>query len=149
MFKFDKDLLRTFSKLFYYWQFCALGCLCKTKCVAKTFLNESNCNYNFYKFSYKLQKQRFADVLQNRCFQKLRNIHRKTGLKACNFVKKRLQHRCFSVNITKFCKNNVFYRTPPVAAFEIGFYPFSFVKARDKNQIFGGVVTKIDFVFCL
>ena len=30
-----------------------------------------------------------------------------TGLQACNFVKKRLQHRCFSV----------FYRTLPVAAF--------------------------------
>ena len=34
------------------------------------------------------------------------------NLEACNFMKKKLQHRCFSVNITKFL------RTPPVAASE-------------------------------
>ena len=37
--------------------------------------------------------------------------------KACHFIKKRLQHKCFTVNITKF-KNNFFYRTPLVAASE-------------------------------
>ena len=35
-----------------------------------------------------MQKQSFADILQNRC-------------QACNFVKKRLQHRCFATKFTK------------------------------------------------
>ena len=34
------------------------------------------------------------------------------GLKAYNFVKKRLQHRCFPVKFAKYL------RTPPVAAYE-------------------------------
>ena len=38
------------------------------------------------------------------------------SLKACNFIKKRLQHRYFLVNIVNFFKNSFFYRTPPVAA---------------------------------
>ena len=52
-----------------------------------------------------------------------RNIHKKTsvleylfnkvtGLKACNFIKMRPQHRCF--------RNRFFYETPPVAASENG-----------------------------
>ena len=52
-------------------------------------------------------------------FLNICNIHRKTAvlesLLACNFIKKRLQHRCFLVNIAKFLKT-AFYRTPPVAA---------------------------------
>ena len=35
-----------------------------------------------------VQKQLLADVLQNRC-------------QACNFIKKRLQHRCFPMKFTK------------------------------------------------
>ena len=57
----------------------------------------------------------FADVLQNRCSYKFHNIHSKTpvlesllkkvvGLKACNFIKERLQHRRFSMSITKFLR---------------------------------------------
>ena len=38
------------------------------------------------------------------------------GPKPCNFIKKRLQHRCFPVNIAKNLKNTFLYRTPPVAA---------------------------------
>ena len=34
------------------------------------------------------------------------------GLKACNFVKKRLQHRCLPLKFAKYL------RTPPVSAFE-------------------------------
>ena len=30
------------------------------------------------------------------------------GLKACNFIKKRLQHRCFPLNIAKFLKTAFF-----------------------------------------
>ena len=38
-----------------------------------------------------MQKQSLADVLQNRC-------------QACNFIKKRLQHRCFPMKFTKFLR---------------------------------------------
>ena len=37
-------------------------------------------------------------------------------LKVCNFIKKRLQHRCFPVNIVKFFKNSFFNKTPPMAS---------------------------------
>ena len=51
-------------------------------------------------------------------FLKFCNIYRKTpvleslfdevaGLKTCNFIKKRLQHRCFSVNILKFLRTPI------------------------------------------
>ena len=52
---------------------------------------------------------------EKKCSEKLRNIHRKipvleslfnnvASLKACNFIKKRLQHRCCPVNIAKFLR---------------------------------------------
>ena len=61
------------------------------------------------------QKQPFTYVFQNRCFLKIRNMHRKTpvleslfnklaGQKACNFIKKRFQHRCFPKNIAEFSR---------------------------------------------
>ena len=37
------------------------------------------------------------------------------ALKARNFIKKRLQHRCFPVNIAKFLRTPFFYRTPFVS----------------------------------
>ena len=57
-----------------------------------------------------MQKQMFADVLQNRCSLRFRKIHRKTPdleslfnkplvLMACNLF--RLQHRCFPENFAK------------------------------------------------
>ena len=60
-----------------------------------------------------IQKQPFADVFQKRCFLKCCNTQRKThvleslfnkvaGLKACNFIEKRTEHRCFYVTIAKF-----------------------------------------------
>ena len=69
------------------------------------------------------QKQPFADVLQNRCSKKFRNIHRETTvleslfskatfIKACKFVKKRIQHRCFPVNIVKFLRTAFFVEHP-------------------------------------
>ena len=39
------------------------------------------------------------------------------GLQACNFFKKRLQHRCFLWILRNFYEQ-IFYRTPPVAAFD-------------------------------
>ena len=38
----------------------------------------------------------------------LKNFAVFTGLQACNFIKKRLQHRCFSVNIAKFLRTSFF-----------------------------------------
>ena len=50
--------------------------------------------------------------LENNCF----------GALSCrpetfSFIKKRLRLRCFSINFAKFLRS-LFYRTPPVAAFE-------------------------------
>ena len=61
---------------------------------------------------------------------KIPNIYRKTlvleslfnkiliNLQVCNFIKKRLQRRCFHVNIAKFLKSKfeAFYGTSLVAA---------------------------------
>ena len=69
--------------------------------------------------SNSFQKRLLADVLQNRRSKKFRNIHRKTlvlesvfnkvaGLKAYNFIKKRLQHRCFPVDIAEFLRTSFF-----------------------------------------
>ena len=63
-------------------------------------------------FLKSLQKQPCADVLQNRCSLKFRNIHRKTSeleslfnkFATLNFIQRRLQHRCFYVNIAKFLR---------------------------------------------
>ena len=38
------------------------------------------------------------------------------GLKPVTFLKKRLGHRCFSVDFANFFQNTFFYRTPPMAA---------------------------------
>ena len=68
---------------------------------------------------FSIQKESFGGVLPRRCSKKFRNIHRKTSvlkslfnkvasLQACNFIKTRLQHRCFPVNIaarTSILKN--------------------------------------------
>ena len=54
-----------------------------------------------------------------RCYQKFRKSHRKTpvlespfnkvtGMTACNFIKKRLQHKVFSCEICEIFKNNYF-----------------------------------------
>ena len=40
------------------------------------------------------------------------------SLQAYNFIKKRLQHRCFPVNIAKFLRTAFLWNTSPVAAIE-------------------------------
>ena len=76
---------------------------------------------------YRQSPYKIADVLQKRCSYKFRNIHRKrpvlvslfdkvAGLKVCNFIKTRIQHRCFPVNIAKFLRKQFFFKTPLVAA---------------------------------
>ena len=59
------------------------------------------------------------------------------GLKACNFIKKRLQHRCFPVKFAKFFRTSFFYRKSLVAA-SLGIYVFSIItdfKIRINNLI--------------
>ena len=50
----------------------------------------------------------------------MQKISLTTVLKACNFIKKRLQHQCFPVTIPKV-SGTFFYRTTMVAAFELCF----------------------------
>ena len=80
----------------------------------------------------KLKKQPFVDVLQNRCSQKFRKFHRKTpvleslfnkaaGLKACNFIKKRLEHRCFPVKFAKFLRTTFLQNTSPMPSILLKF----------------------------
>ena len=49
------------------------------------------------------QKQSLADVLQNRC-------------QPCNFIKKRLQHRCFPMKFTKFLRTPFLQNTSTLVA---------------------------------
>ena len=52
---------------------------------------------------------------------------------ACNFVKKRLQHRCFPMKIAKIFKNTYFYRAPLVAASKRQKQPFMKLEGVWKN----------------
>ena len=52
------------------------------------------------------------DSLENTCFR----ISFLTKLQACNFVKKRLWHKCFPVNFARFLRTFFSHSTPPVAA---------------------------------
>ena len=59
------------------------------------------------------QKQPQVVLFRKRCSSKFHSIHRKTsvlvsdGLKACDFIKKRLQDRCFPVSIVKFLRTPI------------------------------------------
>ena len=41
-------------------------------------------------------------------------LNKVSGLKVCNFIKNRLQHRCFTKKFAKFSRTTFFYRIPPV-----------------------------------
>ena len=60
-----------------------------------------------------LQKQPFADILQNRFLKNFFLV--KLQAFRQTFIKKGLQHRCFAVNIAKFNQNSFFYKTPLAA----------------------------------
>ena len=84
------------------------------------------CEYNFFWFI--LLKHPFGYVLQSQSSQKFWKAYRKTPVlefflldkivnnQACNFIKKRLQRRCFTVNLAELLKAPS--RTPPVSAFD-------------------------------
>ena len=81
------------------------------------------CEYNIFWF-FSL-KQPFGHALQNSSFEKFRKTYRKRPVpeffflenvahhQGCNFIKKRLQIRCFNMNFTKLL--NTLCRTPPVS----------------------------------
>ena len=77
-----------------------------------------NYNYKVSSIDY-LQKQPFADVFQNRCFKNFaiftgQNLCwslfliKDPGLPAYYFIKKRLQHKTFPVNIAKTLRTSSF-----------------------------------------
>ena len=63
-----------------------------------------------------LQKQPFADVLQNRFFKNFFQYSQENASVESLLNKKRLQHTYFPVNISEFLRA-AFFRTPPMAAF--------------------------------
>ena len=106
-----------------------------------------------------IKKRRLTDATGDLLLKKLRNIHKKTHVlkshlnkaadrKTCNFIKKRLQHRCFPVNITKFLKN-WFWRTSAYACFWRDFRKWLirtfFLESRFQNRLSN--ITKIPVAF--
>ena len=64
-----------------------------------------------------IKKRRSTDATGDLLSKNFAIFTRKHVLKyACNFIKMRLQHRCFPVNIGKFLKN-LFWRTSAQACF--------------------------------
>ena len=83
-----------------------------------------SCKYWVYRAN--IQKQSFADVLQNKCSWKFWKIHRKkkvlqslftkvAGLRVKDFIKRRLQYKALSCTIWKFPRMT-FYIISPVGA---------------------------------
>ena len=74
------------------------------------------------------------------------SFNKLTGLKACNFIKKRLQHRCFSVKFAKFLrrilKKNYFdeYRQATASIL------FAFILSHSYNSSYDFI--KINFLNC-
>ena len=64
-------------------------------------------NFRVVKYNSKISNNyyhiKFGKSIMNRCSIKklLLKILKNEGLQSCNFIKKRLQHRCFPVNIAK------------------------------------------------
>ena len=80
------------------------------------YLNYLSCAVCYYDWNI---KQPPGELCKKICSYKFRNIHRRThlleslfnkvaGLQACNFIKKRLQHKCFPMNILKFLRAAIF-----------------------------------------
>ena len=58
------------------------------------------------------------------------------GFKSCNFIEKRLQHRCFPVNIAKVFKNTFFWKNISGAAASVGCKNFTELqKAANKMKL--------------
>ena len=66
------------------------------------------------------------------------------GLKACSFIKKRLQRRCFLV---KSAKDHPFYRTLPVAASGNIWWTLSLLHMRMMNRVTAWYVLALQCFF--
>ena len=80
-----------------------------------------------------LQKLMTTNVLQKTSVLEsfFNSLFLTAGLQICNFIKKRLQNRCFPVKFTKF-QNTFSYKTPPVAAPVIVIHRFEYVISTQK-----------------
>ena len=92
--------------------------LVKILAKACSFINERNwfsCyHWSFAKF-LRTAKSATRVVLKKSCSQKFRNAHRRTPVleSLSNFIKKRLQHRCFPVSVAK----HLIWRSSPSSYF--------------------------------
>ena len=71
----------------------------------------SNCSQIFFKIVF-LKIPQYSQ--ENTCAEVF--FYKVAGLQASKFIKKRLLHRCFPVNIEKIFKNSFFHRIPPMTA---------------------------------
>ena len=101
------------------------------RCFALDFVN--------FLILFKFQKQSLAGVLQNKFSLKFWNTQRKTpvmesliskvkGLHPATLFRKKLQHKCFTLNFAKFLRTP-FYLTPPHDCFWI------FILCSDKKYL--------------
>ena len=114
-----KTLLKCFSGVL--WTgLCLMWCFCFYYFfldVVLAILNTFHTLIYFYQLSvlYWVQKKRPEAFFKKWCSLKLGNIYRKTlallslfnkvvGRQACNYIKKRIQHRCFLWNLRKFLR---------------------------------------------
>ena len=76
------------------------------------------CFPTFHQLSIILHKQPPEVFCEKSCSGKFCNIHRKApvleslfhkvvGLQVCNFIKQKLQHRCFLCNLAKFVRTSI------------------------------------------
>ena len=93
--------------------------------------NDHSDQWLFHKilFYYYFQKQLYTDVLQNRCYGKFCNIHRKTSVleslfnKASgrqlylNLIPKETSTQVFSCENYKIFMSSIFYTVPPLPVF--------------------------------
>ena len=74
----------------------------------------------FWQLATDIQEQSFAGVFHKRCSEKFCKIHRKTpvleslfnkvaGHQACNFIKNRIQHRCFPAKVLQSTSDGWFW----------------------------------------
>ena len=62
-------------------------------------------------------------------------FHKVAGLQACNYIKKRLQQKCFLANIAKNFKNTYFKKHLRTAASKPGFFKnYNFTQVVKNNS---------------
>ena len=77
-------------------------------------------------------------------------LNKVAGLQTCNFIKKRLQHRCFLWNLWNFSVKslkNLFYRTLPVATSENILWALSLLHMRMMNRVIAWYVVVLQSLF--